>query len=176
MNYLFKHFCLASLLLFFISSISAQVDSTYEDEEDYSMYDDVEDVGEIITYCSPKIFDLSPNRFISIGYDITGTSSLKTSPEGFYKPDEEVTNLQSSNINYQGLRVNANIPVISLSKFVWQVGGGFNQANFSDNRSIDTGDHGAFLDEINEGLTSMNLNTTLFKPTMPELWSVRSQL
>jgi hypothetical protein len=165
MSYYFKHLSLASMLLFFVNSSIAQVDSTYKEEEDYSMYDNVEDVGEIITYCSPKVLDLSPNRFISVGYDLTGSGTLKTSPEGLYKPDEEISSLEASDISYHGLRINANIPVISLSKFVWQVGGGFNQANFSGNRLIDTGDHAAFLDEINEGLTSMNLNTTLFKPT-----------
>lgn len=158
-------FLVSTFLLSNNITFSQEVDSTYEEEEDYSMYDDVEDVGEIITYCSPKIFDLSPNRFISVGYDFSGTGELKTSPEGFYKPDEQINNLQSSNVSYQGLRINANIPVISLSKFVWQMGAGYNQANFSGTSSVDTGDHKAFIDELNENLTSINLNTTLFKPT-----------
>ncbi len=149
----------------FTNVIFSQIDSTYqEEEEDYSMYDDVEDVGVIITYCSPKIFDLSPNRFISVGYDLTGSGTLKTSNEGSYKPDEDVPMLDQSKLNYHGVRINANIPVISLSKFVWQVGGGFNQANIATNKIDSVNDHKLLLDELDGGLTSINLNTTLFKP------------
>ncbi|MEN8928604.1 MAG: hypothetical protein ABF240_07055, partial [Flavobacteriales bacterium] len=157
-------FCFLTLITF--SSFS-QVDSTYqeeEDDEDYSMYDDVEDVGTIVTYCSPKIFDLSPNRFVSLGYDYTGMGALTTSPEGTYAPDADVMNEISSKINYHGLRLNANIPVISLSKFVWQMGGGINQSRFSGEELDTISDHSKFVDAIERNLTSFNLNTTLFKP------------
>jgi hypothetical protein len=164
MNKVSKHLALVILAFSFTNVIFSQDDSTYVDEEDYSMYDDVEDVGEIITYCSPKIFDLSPNRFISIGYDIVGNGSLKTTNEGKYTPTEDVVQNDESKLNYHGLRVNANIPVISTSKFVWQVGGGFNQANIATNAIENNGDHNLLLDELSAGLTSINLNTTLFKP------------
>ena len=156
-------------LTLFVSSFAAlgfsQIDSSFvEEEEDYSMYDDVEDVGEITTYCSPKIFDLSPNRFLSIGYDVTGTGTLKTSNEGAHKPDDNVARNDQSDLNYHGIRLNAIIPVISKSKFVWQVGGGFNQSRITTNQLANAGDHNTLLDEISGGLTSINLNTTLFKP------------
>ncbi|MGB1040439.1 MAG: hypothetical protein ACPGVD_06170, partial [Flavobacteriales bacterium] len=157
-------FCFLFVLAF--SSLSfSQVDSTgQEEEEDYSMYDDVEDVGVIKTYCSPKIFDLSPNRFVSLGYDYTGKGTLTTTDEGAFAPDAEISNTMSSKINYQGLRLNANIPVISLSSFVWQIGGGFNQSRFSGEEFDSISDHTKFVDELEKTLTSFNLNTTLFKP------------
>jgi hypothetical protein len=143
----------------------AQIDSNYvEEEEDYSMYDDVEDVGEIVKYCSPKIFDLSPNRFLSIGYDVTGTGALKASDEGSYKPDEDVAQNNESDLNFHGLRINANIPVISKTKIVWQMGAGFNQSNINASKVSGSEEHNLLLDELNDGLTSINLNTTVFKP------------
>jgi hypothetical protein len=165
MKLVFKRFALSLCIASFATVSFSQIDSTYvEEEEDYSMYDDVEDVGEITTYCSPKIFDLSPNRFLSLGYDVAGSGTLKTTDEGAYLPDDDVARNDQSQLNYHGLRVNANIPVISKSKFVWQVGGGFNQARINTNQIANAGDHNQLLDELDEGLTSINLNTTLFKP------------
>ncbi|MFK8046656.1 MAG: DUF6268 family outer membrane beta-barrel protein [Crocinitomicaceae bacterium] len=164
MQLLFSRFALLALGVSFTNITFSQIDSTYVDDEDYSMYDDVEDVGEIITYCSPKIFDLSPNRFISVGYDVVGSGTLKTTDEGVYLPSDEPLQNDQSNLNYHGIRINANIPVISKSKFVWQLGGGFNQANISTNRLVNNTDHNVLLDELGEGLTSINLNTTFFKP------------
>ena len=144
--------------------VYAQIDSTANEEEDYSMYDDVEDLGEIKIYCSPKIFDLSPNRFISIGYDVVGKGTFKTSEEGIYKPTDDVPKNDQSKLNYSGLRINANIPVVSNLKFVWQIGAGFNQASFSTSQNATVSDHNSLLDELNDGLTSINLNTSFFKP------------
>ena len=143
-----------------------QTDTTYQEvEEDYSMYDDVEDVGTIVTYCSPKIFDLSPNRFVSLGYDLTGIGEFASSNEGTFAPDSSGYGTQSSDLKYHGLRLNANIPVISLSKFVWQLGGGINQSRMSiDNEELGNLGHTQLSEAISRNLTSINLNTTLFKP------------
>lgn len=165
MTIIFRSIFLGGILLGTSYTASGQNDTLVEEEEDYSMYDNVEDVGEIKTYCSPKIFDLSPNRFISIGYDFASSGSLTTSPEGVYAPDAEPTNTSSSDMFYHGLRLNANIPVVSKSSFVWQLGGGFNQANFNRSGTVDTAsDHMKFVDELEKGLTSININTTMFKP------------
>ena len=143
-----------------------QTDTTYqEEEEDYSMYDDVEDVGNIVTYCSPKIFDLSPNRFVSLGYDLNSGGDFTSSAEGRFAPDSAVSGSQTSGLVYHGLRLNANIPVISLSKFVWQLGGGINQSRININDQVGTNpSHNLLSDAISKNLTSINLNTTLFKP------------
>lgn len=158
-------FCFIILITLPFLSFS-QEDSTYmeEDEEDYSMYDDVEDLGVIKTYCSPKIFDLSPNRFISIGYDVTGKGTLNTSSEGAFAPDTVNFATTGSKISYHGLRLNANIPVISLSSFVWQMGGGINQSRFSGEEFDSVSNHSNFVGELEENLTSFNLNSTFFKP------------
>lgn len=164
MTIIFKSLFLGALFLGISYSAISQNDTIIEDEEDYSMYDDVEDVGVIKTYCSPKIFDLSPNRFISIGQDFAAAGKLTTSQEGSYAPDSVPGNTTTSgSVYYNGLRINANIPVVSKSSIIWQMGGGINQARFNA-QNIDTGDHSRFIDELEKGLTSVNLNTTIFKP------------
>lgn len=164
MNY-FKKSTFIGLFLIPIFGV-AQIDSTYqEEEEDYSMYDDVEDVGTITTYCSPKIFDLSPNRFVSLGYDLNSGGDFTSSAEGRFAPDSTATGTQTSNLAYHGLRLNANIPVISLSKFVWQLGGGINQSRINIKDELGTNpSHNLLSDALSKNLTSINLNTTLFKP------------
>ena len=164
MDLMYKRYILLLLAVIFTNVTFSQIDSTDVEEEDYSMYDDVEDVGEIINYCSPKIFDLSPNRFISIGYDFVGNGTLKTSNEGVYKPDEDVVQNDQSNLNYHGIRIDLNVPVISKSKFVWQIGAGFNQSNISTNQIVNNSDHNLLLDQLSKGLTRINLNTTMFVP------------
>ena len=46
-----NRFLVIIFLLNFTNLVYAQVDSTFTEEEDYSMYDDVEDIGEIKIYC-----------------------------------------------------------------------------------------------------------------------------
>ena len=140
-------------------------DSLKTEEEDYSMYENVEDLGEIKVWCSPKIFDLSPNRFVSLGYDYTANAPLSTSPLGAYKEGQD-TIQRTTNLASHGIRLNANIPVISKSNFIWQFGGGFNQARYNytlSNLSV-MDDHARFLNQLNRPLTTVNLNTTIFKP------------
>lgn len=157
---------LLSLLLLFNFVLKAQEDSTQNTEEeiDWSLY---ESAGGAKTWCSPKIFDLSPNRFVTIGYDVVGNGTIKTSPAGFHNPTDEVNSVAESNFSYHGLNINANIPVISLSSIVWQMGAGYNTSNFNvdlltpDSVNLD---HNEFAQELNGGLTSLNINTTIFKP------------
>lgn len=64
-------------LLYLIASASvlcAQTDTTAttfsDDDEDYSQYENLNMAGSNAKrYCNPKVFGLSPQRFISIGWD-----------------------------------------------------------------------------------------------------------
>lgn len=146
----------------------AQTDSTQvEEEEDWSIYENVEDVGEIKVFCSPKIFDLSPNRFISVGYDYVFPSAFNHSPEGVYEDGEDPQRYENT-MTGLGLRINSNIPVISKSSVIWQLGGGYNRASYILEDQINTAvidGRDSFLPTFtNRGLTTINLNTTLFKP------------
>jgi hypothetical protein len=155
-------------VMFFASALFGQIDSTYvEEEEDYSIYDNVEDVGEIKVFCSPKIFDLSPNRFISIGYDYVAPAAFDHSSEGTYEDGDNPAQY-SNKFSSTGLRINSNIPVVSKSSVIWQIGGGYNRAAYqdrSDPRTAVVDGRDSFLPTfLNRGLTTINLNTTIFKP------------
>ena len=69
------------LLLGASISLHAQVDSlatdTLVEEEDFSMYDNVDfaDPG-VKRFCTSKVLDLSPAKFITIGYDYQARHQL----------------------------------------------------------------------------------------------------
>lgn len=162
-----------SLILCFLfhQNLFSQIDSTKTDstaiEEDYSIYENVNSGANIKVFCSPKIFDLSPNRFLSIGYDYINQANLTTSPIGNYNEDAINPKPNKTKLLTHGLRLNANIPVISKTNLLWQIGGGYIKSNYNGSLSNDTNftEQNKFNKTLfNDGLTSLNLNTTLFKP------------
>ncbi len=164
-----KRFCFAAILipiLLMSNALFSQTDSASSEEEDFSQYENVENIGNAKFYCSPKIFDLSPNRFISIGYDYIFNTKLSTSPLGSYSENDTISLGRSSNVASRGLRLNVNIPVISKTNLLWQLGGGYNQAKFISNgiQSQSFDDHAKILSELTQGLKTININTTIFKP------------
>ncbi len=164
-----KYFIL--LLFFFIgSALFAQTDSTQkvEEEEDYSAYENVTSSdGQNKSFCNPKIFDLSPARFISIAWDHQLPYDIKLSKPGFYPKDSSnVVPYETANVNStSGIRLFANIPVISSNKFLWQLG--LNYWNmkyvFSEN-TTPTPNAGLIQQLQNDGLTTMGLHSTVYKP------------
>jgi len=158
------------LFLIFSAPLFSQIDSTKtkEEEEDYSIYENVESEGKIKLYCNPKIFDLSPNRFISVGYDYIANSDLESSKQGAYLSDDKFSNPRKTSFANYGLRLNANIPVVSKAKILWQIGGVYNKTNFEEKRIITKPvlhDQDELMRSLNQfGLTYSNINTTVFKP------------
>ncbi len=64
LTFLLISFCAYSALL-------AQTPDSSSVEEDYSQYDNASFTdASAKRYCSPKVFDLSPQRFISLGWDV----------------------------------------------------------------------------------------------------------
>jgi hypothetical protein len=157
---------LASLLL--PLTLAAQVQDTLPpEEEDYSMYDDLEFVDVAAkSYCNPKILDLSPRRFVSIGWDAQLAHTIESSPTGEYQPDDDFTAAESADISYAGgLWIDANVPVISRNSFIWQLGGQYRETRYSmQNRSTEEGSAGLHRELADNGLRNIGLNTTLFKP------------
>ena len=138
-------------------------------EEDYSMYDDVEYSAEgARRFCSPKIEGLSPAKLISIGYDYqmgynmsadTINSMLSGTPGmGFTLNPQDAKVLRS-----HGMRIGFNIPVISKTNLVWQLGGNYweQRYDFEDKAALVN----PMLRSLSEyGLKTAGLSTTLFKP------------
>lgn len=137
----------------------AQEDTTaVEEEEDYSMYDDLDFVdGSAKRFASAKIKGISPAKLISVGYDYQMGYDMTA---GEYTSFAE----QTSQINAtHGLRVQANIPVYSKNSLIVQVGARYWDVNYEydDQSSLNHPLH-QNLSETN--LRSVGLNSTIFKP------------
>jgi len=161
----------ALLLVFFcsVNVLQAQIpDTSATQEEDYSQYETVTftDAG-ARRYCSPKIFDLSPQRFISLAWDVQTPYSSRFSLPGAYSPDlKQGNDGESATASYTGgFRFGANIPVVSRNNILWQMGANFwdTRYNFKD---LKTQEGAAGLTQIldERGLRTMGINTTVFKP------------
>lgn len=153
--------------IFAQSSDSTQTSKTNE-EEDFSMYDEVDFADQSARrYCSPKIEGLSPAKLISIGYDFQAGYGLGAG--GFTTKNGETSWVPDSVrvLNSRGVRLGFNIPVISRTNLVWQMG-----ANYWEQRYAMEGLNGEplasphpLLKTLSEnGLRTMGVNTTLFKP------------
>lgn len=159
----------AALLALSCSSLHAQVDTSggAGNDEDYSQYDNVgfADDG-AKRFCSPKIEGLSPAKLISVGYDYQMgyqmiADSLRSqstfAPWGNFNPD-------TGEVAYShGLRLACNIPVVSKTSLVWQLGANYweQQYEFKDGNSLSNPMLTALRDN---GLRTMGINSTVFKP------------
>jgi hypothetical protein len=154
-----KFLVLAFLSLFLCVYVTAQVKDSLPPEEDFSQYANVEDAGESSgkKYCTSKVIGLSPNKLISIGYDFQASNVLNHAAiTSLYQPEEMKIRSNS------GLRLQANFPVISNSKWLLNLGVSYLENNYSvENKT--------FINPVlntlkNNGLRSAGVNSTLFKP------------
>jgi len=137
----------------------AQTDTSAVEEEDFSMYENLDfaDAG-AKRFCTPKVFDLSPAKLISIGYDYQGSFGID------YGKSSDTT-WQAGQGNFSGaagLRLGANIPVISKTNVVWQLGFNYARTSFQGEGEAPVNPLDATL--RNNGLTTTGIHTTLFKP------------
>lgn len=146
-----KKYILACLVVASLHA-SAQTDST--DNFDYSKFGDAEGVKR---YATQKVVNQTPQRILSLGYEYQSgftMPSIKLGPLLPASQDFQVEQVQS-------IRAQANIPVISTNKIIWQMGlnywsSKFNIANAASN---------SFTSRIHaNAMTSAGINTLLFKP------------
>lgn len=173
MNYfhLYKRAVLTAC--FFISFLAnAQTDTattpqkTTEDE-DFSMYDEVGFVDQSAKrYCSPKIEGLSPAKLISLGFDFQGPykMTLDTFNNNINQgsPENGISTVTS------GARFSCNIPVVSKTSLVWQMGANYWESgyNITNQTTAASGyvENPMLKSLQSNGLRTMGVNTTLFKP------------
>jgi hypothetical protein len=173
MNYfhLYKRAVLTAC--FFISLLAnAQTDTATTpkkntEDEDFSMYDEVGFVDQSAKrYCSPKIEGLSPAKLISLGFDFQGPykMTLDTFNNNISQgsPENGISTVTS------GARFSCNIPVVSKTSLVWQMGANYWESGYNiTNQNNATSGHveNPMLKSLqNNGLRTMGVNTTLFKP------------
>lgn len=143
------------------------IPATDDDEDDYSMYDDLDFVDEKAKrFCSQKIFDQSPQRFISVMWDAQGPYDLSFSPLGSFAEDADVPAAESGRATYTGgLRLQANIPVVSRNNIIWQLGANYWDTRYAISPTFTTaGSEGLMRILEDRGLRTAGLNTTIFKP------------
>jgi len=148
----------------------AQVDTTNNQpvEEDFSQYDSYNYVDQAAKkYCTSKVLDLSPQKLISIGYDFQGGYDLTT--DTLFNPNS--TQYESKNgpgfgsIQFShGLRLAVNIPVISNTAIIVQMGANYAEQRYKFN-ALNTSAPNDLIATLKEnGLRTTGLNTLVFKP------------
>jgi hypothetical protein len=143
---------LIALLLGLTVTATAQVDTT--DLIDYSQFGDAEGVKR---FCTQKVLNQTPQRIISLGYEYQSGFHMPDVRMGYMLPAQTDFHVQSAS----ALRVQVNIPVISNTKFIWQLGANYWGTQFSvqDPRTIQ------FASRLNNhSMVSTGINTTIFKP------------
>ncbi|MBU6325733.1 MAG: hypothetical protein KJS92_09615 [Bacteroidetes bacterium] len=152
------------LLLFIIAPcfalqpLLAQTDSAAT-EEDFSQYENLgfADDG-ARRFCTSKVLDLSPQKLISLGYDIQGPYTMNLDSFAGSNPVSRKIG------NSRGLRFSANIPVISKNALTWTVGANYLEQRFSEKAGGGLPRTPSNSDFLLNGFRSAALNTTVFKP------------
>jgi hypothetical protein len=136
-----------------------QADTTIV-EEDFSMYADAELADGAKRFCTSKVFDLSPNKLISIGYDFQAGYNMDFGQiSGGQSMGNQAQQIQ--NRFNQGLRVGVNAPVISQTNVLLNVGFTYWDHLYSLEGSP-TNSLARSLQQY--GLRTTGVNFTLFKP------------
>lgn len=138
--------------MLFSAQLSAQTDST--ENFDYSKFGDAEGVKRFATQ---KVLNQTPQRILSLGYEYHGGFVLPGVPLGASLPafqDFQVNQVSS-------IRAQANIPIVSTNKIIWQMGANY----WSSKYSIENAGANSFASRLsNNSMTTAGINTTIFKP------------
>lgn len=130
----------------------AQTDTT--EVFDYSKFGDAEGVKR---YATQKVLNQTPQRILSIGYEYHGGFSMPGVPVNPMLPAFQ--NLQVNSVS--AIRAQANIPVVSTNKIIWQMGANYWSSQFN----IAPSGSNSFGNALNNhAMTSAGINTTIFKP------------
>lgn len=159
-----KNSTLSSLLtfcLFFsLPSLIAQTDTTQtnDEEEDYSIYDNLEFVDESAKrFASVKVNGKSPDKLIFIGYDFQGSYDMELDGFGNFEGTTQKVN------STHGFRFGANIPVISKNSIIVQAGLNYWNTQYEFENSDQLDNHlSATLSE--NGLNTIDASVTVYKP------------
>ena len=157
-----KYFIFLSAIL--ISSASqGQTDTTSSD--DFIDYNNFSDAAGVRRYATQKVLNQSPTKIVSIGYEHHAGFSMPKVPQdvsGMSASDYTVSRLSA-------IRAQVNLPVISNDKFIWQLGANYWGSYFMFKEKTVSRFESALQ---NNGLHTMGLQTTFFKPLDEKHWLV----
>jgi hypothetical protein len=168
-----KNSAIAILTFFMFSVAFAQNDTmlppqdTAAAEEDFSMYENLELADQTQdAWASTKIFDLSPQKLISVGYDWQAPYNINSALVNPTPPMNEQNQFTSKGSH--GLRLGFNIPVISKNRLTWTVAGNYWQNSYIKLSQMQTGlsnlYENALRNSLYRGLRTTGLASTLFVP------------
>jgi len=159
----YRHLLLFFSLLFCASSGIAQTDSTAEDDYSQLGYAGTETK----TWANPKIFGLSPQRFVSIGFDRQLPYEMGISGPGSYAKDDDPAASEKFRVQQTGgLRLGLMIPLLSTNRFLWQTAANYWRTAYrmdaTEKEAPVSTTLGSVLNE--RGLRNLNWTNTLFIP------------
>lgn len=177
-----KIYLLASALFLFTYTSKAQVDTTKTteptqeesfddfDDFDFSEFDEYEDSDGKI-FCNNKVNGLSPTKLISIGYDFVGPYNLNTSSTGILsgllqnQGRPEIEDEESQVAFNHGVRINANVPIISRYDFILNFGFNYWESRYEMGNDFDgMNTHPLHESFYRNELRTGGMNLTAFKP------------
>lgn len=140
----------------------AQTDTT----EDYD-FSNLQYAGsETRSYANPKIFGLSPQRFVSLAWDHQFPHDMEFSLKGSYKKADNPDKPEKYRAGFTGgLRLGVMVPVISSNRFLWQTAFNYWRTAYQLETklfAVDQTNIGNILEE--RGLRNLNWINTLFIP------------
>lgn len=144
--------------IFIYSGAHSQTDPEPADDEedDFSAYANAQTADGSKSYATSKVLGLSPQKLISVGYDVQGPYTLESG--AFSTFSTEKTRFSASH----GLRLLANFPVISYTKWLVNIGAQYTESQYVSQEK--TSPHPFNQTLLQNGLRSMGVNATVFKP------------
>jgi len=124
-----------------------------EEEEDYSQYNNVVEAP-TKRYCSSKVLGISPSKLISLGYDYVAPHNIIA---GVFSGLENSATVNSAS----GMRIAANFPVISNTKWMVNLGVNWWETNYSF-KDADKLTHPLLKSMNDNGLRTSGINATVF--------------
>jgi len=179
MQWMSKAILMLLALGLIVIPVLGQVDSAVIDDDDYSRYENLGFADNAAKrFCTSKVLDLSPQKLISIGYDVQGPHRM--SLDSLYGRDG--TTLWSMpverNFAYsRGLRIAASIPVISKNSIIWTMGGYYWENIYRRKQTMGIFPFPHEMDRwLNQGIRTTAINTTVFKPVNEHtFWLLQAQ-
>jgi hypothetical protein len=144
-------------ILFYLLMLNSVISFAQDDSTevvDYAKFGDAEGVKR---YLNQKVINQLPQRIISLGYEYQGGFTMPGIRES-----ASSSTLRDFTVNQvSALKAQVNIPVISNTKIIWQLGANYWASKFN----IENPGDNLFAQKLNgRALTTTGINTTIFKP------------
>jgi len=147
-----------------------QTEPSFEEEEEED-YDSYETSSGTKTYCTQKVNGLSPTKLISIGYDAVGPFNINSTGTGLLtglleqNSRPEIADGESPVALNHGVRINANIPIVSRYDFILNFGFNYWESRYEMAKDFDgMNAHPLHESLYRNELRTAGINFTVFKP------------